>query len=119
MVLTLALGSPTCSSWCTLSTGAIVAYIDGYVCLEIRIFESCHWKYSLSFSSSTPLGTIRYILKKSSVDLTFPSQAKEARQPVCATSLRLQDPPPGLPDPAAGRGQLQGELSVDLMFNSD
>ena len=35
MVPTLAPGSPTCSSWCTLSTGAIVANIDGYVCLDI------------------------------------------------------------------------------------
>lgn len=72
-----------------------------------------------NFHIARPWALIWHILKKSSVDRNFPSQAKEARQPVCATPLRLQDPPPGLPDPAAGRGQLQGELSVGLMFKCD
>ena len=41
----------------------------------------------------------------------FLLQAKEASQPVCPSPVRVQDPPPGLPDPAAGCGQLQGEIS--------
>ena len=111
MVPTLAPGSHTCSSWCTLSTGAIVAHIDGYVCLEIlHCMDSFHLARSWALFGS---------FIKSSSHRTFASQAKEARQPVCAAPLRLQDPPPGLPDPAAGRGQLQGELSVGLMFKCD
>ena len=111
MVHTLAPGSPTCSSWCTLSTGAIVANINGYAGLEILHCMD-------NFHLARP-GHYLVHFKKSSFDRTFPSQAKEARQPVCAAPLRLQDPPPGLPDPAAGRGQLQGELSVGLKFKSD
>ena len=79
--------------------------------------DMCALEYFIVWKTFVKHAPGHYLVhfKKSSVDRTFPSQAKEARQPVCAPPLRLQDPPPGLSDSAAGRGQLQGELTECLL----